>query len=102
METPELEVQLTGGHTPGVVRVGDTVRRPLTSGSEHIHRLLTHFETCRFGGAPRSLGIDARRREILSVTVSRRPTWFWLARRGYGRGAADLVPAQQANVDTGP
>jgi hypothetical protein len=48
------------------VRVGDTVRRPLTPDSERIHRLLRHFESCGFDGAPRFLGIDARRREILS------------------------------------
>ena len=57
---------LTGGHTPGVVRVGDTVRRPLQPGSARIHRLLTYFERCGFDGAPRFLGIDARGREILS------------------------------------
>jgi len=60
------EVPLTGGHTPGVVRVGDTVRRPLQPGSARIHRLLTYFERCGFDGAPRFLGIDARGREILS------------------------------------
>ena len=58
----EREVPLTGGNTPGVVRVGDTVRRPLQPGSERIHRLLAHFERCGFGGAPRLLGIDARGR----------------------------------------
>lgn len=57
---------LTGGHTPGVVRVGDTVRRPLQHGSARIHRLLTYLERCGFDGAPRFLGIDARGREILS------------------------------------
>jgi hypothetical protein len=30
------EVPLTGAHTPGVVRVGDTVRRPLQPGSARI------------------------------------------------------------------
>jgi len=49
-----------------VVRVGETVRRPLNANSERIHRLLVHFENCRFDGAPRFLGIDARGREILS------------------------------------
>ena len=38
---------LTSGNTPGVVRVGDTVRRPLNPGSARIHRLLAcvrHFQ----------------------------------------------------------
>jgi len=60
------EVPLAGGHTPGVVRVGDTVRRPPQPGSEGIHRLLAHFERCGFRGAPRFLGVDERGREILS------------------------------------
>jgi hypothetical protein len=35
-----------------VVRVGNTVRRPLNPGSEQVHRLLRHFENRGFGGAP--------------------------------------------------
>ena len=30
----QREVPLTGGNTPGVVRAGDTVRRPLNPGSD--------------------------------------------------------------------
>jgi hypothetical protein len=48
------EIPLTGGNsTPGVVRVGDTVRRPLKPRSG-------------FDGAPRYLGIDSKGRAILS------------------------------------
>ena len=67
MADPPAEVPLTGGRTMrGVVRVGDTVRRPLDAGSERIHRLLAYFEDRGFDGAPRFLGIDAQGREILS------------------------------------
>jgi hypothetical protein len=39
MDGAEMEVPLTGGFVArGVVRVGDTVRRPLTDDSERIHR----------------------------------------------------------------
>ncbi len=58
---------LRGGRsTPGVVRVGDTVRRPLKPDAARIHRLLAHLERRGFDGAPRFLGIDPRGRAILS------------------------------------
>jgi hypothetical protein len=49
-----------------VVRVGDTVRRPLHRNSEFVHDLLRHFEAVGFDGAPRFLGIDEQGREILT------------------------------------
>lgn len=52
--------------TSGVVRVGDTVRRPLHANSEFVHELLRHFEAVGFDGAPRLLGIDDQGREILT------------------------------------
>ncbi len=89
MEAAEPELPLTGGHNPGIVRVGDTVRRPLKPDSERVHRLLTHVETCRFDGAPRFLGIDARRREILSFIDGFAPphNGFRLSEEGVRAGA---------------
>jgi Phosphotransferase enzyme family len=61
------EVLLRGGmSTPGVVRVGGTVRRPMNANSEYVHGLLRHLERCGFEGAPRLLGIDLQGREILT------------------------------------
>jgi hypothetical protein len=61
------EIVLTGGlSTPGVVRVGDTVRRPLKPDADLMHALLRHFERSGFEGAPRYLGIDAKGRGIYS------------------------------------
>lgn len=58
---------LGGGRTtPGVVRVGDTVRRPQGPQSPFVHELLEHPAAKRFPGAPRFLGVDERGREILS------------------------------------
>jgi Ser/Thr protein kinase RdoA (MazF antagonist) len=58
---------LTGGRlTPGVVRVGATVRRPVGPHSPFVHALLAHLERAGFTAAPRFLGIDDRGREILS------------------------------------
>jgi Ser/Thr protein kinase RdoA (MazF antagonist) len=62
----EDEIALAGGQcTPGVVRVGDTVRRPLKPGWEFRHALLRHLEDRGFDMSPRLLGIDQQRREIL-------------------------------------
>lgn len=65
--TVEQEVALAGGDvTDGVVRVGDTVRRPMRAHSPAVHGLLRHLERVGFDGAPRVLGIDERGREVLS------------------------------------
>ena len=63
----EQEVSLTGGRlTSGVVRVGDTVRRPTGPHSPFVHRLLRHLEAAGFEAAPRVMGVDERGREVLS------------------------------------
>lgn len=63
----EAEVPLTGGRsTPGVVRVGNTVRRPIRERAALVHELLRHLERREFSGAPRFLGIDSVGREVLS------------------------------------
>lgn len=63
-----MEVPLSGGDvvTEGVVRVGDTVRRPLGPHSPAVHGLLRHLEAAGFDGAPRLLGTDEHGREVLS------------------------------------
>lgn len=61
------EIPLPGGQcTPGVVRIDDTVRRPLSEGWEFRHALLRHLETVAFPYAPRIVGVDERQREILT------------------------------------
>jgi hypothetical protein len=65
--TSEVEQPLTGGAmTRGLVRVGDTVRRPLHDRSAYVHAVLAHLEAVGFDGAPRFLGIDQQGREILT------------------------------------
>ena len=49
-----------------VVRVGDTVRRPVGPHTEAVDALLRHFEAVGFDGAPRALGRDERGRQVLS------------------------------------
>jgi aminoglycoside phosphotransferase (APT) family kinase protein len=60
----EAEDPLAGGFVNPVVRVGNTVRRPRSSG--YVHRLLRHLERHGWPGAPRLLGFDDRGREILT------------------------------------
>lgn len=60
------EVLLGGRLTTGVVRIEDTVRRPVTSSSPLTARLLTHLANIGFDGAPRYLGRDERNRDIFS------------------------------------
>jgi len=68
------ETPLLGGDvTPGVVRVGDTVRRPLRPHSPAIHHLLRHLEHQGFDAAPRFLGVDEHHREILSYLPGATP-----------------------------
>jgi len=64
---PLAEIQLQGGQlTPGIVRVGSTVRRPSKGNAAFVHSLLLWLENQGFSFAPRFLGMDSRGREILS------------------------------------
>jgi hypothetical protein len=61
------ELQLPGGRvTEGVVRIGDTVRRPLAPNASFRHALLAHLSAWGFDAAPQYLGTDDVGREILS------------------------------------
>ena len=60
------EQPLTGGQvTAGVVRAGDTVRRPAGPWTDAVDALLTHLHQVGFTAAPRPLGRDDRGRQVL-------------------------------------
>jgi aminoglycoside phosphotransferase (APT) family kinase protein len=62
----ETEVPLEGGNiTEGLVRVGDTVRRPQSAASPFVRELLVALAQAAFPGAPRYLGVDEEGRDIL-------------------------------------
>ncbi len=64
------EVPLRGGRvTEGVVRVGDTVRRPRGPNSNFVGRLLAHLHDRGFDAVPRYLGTDDRGRDVFSFLV---------------------------------
>lgn len=61
------EEPLTGGNvSAGVVRVGDTVRRPAGPHPPAVHALLRHLHAVGFRHVPRPPGFDERGREVLS------------------------------------
>jgi Phosphotransferase enzyme family len=60
------EEPLTGGNvTSGIVRVGDTVRRPAGPWTPAAHSLLAYLRSAGFRGAPEPLGLDEQGREVL-------------------------------------
>jgi hypothetical protein len=113
----QVEIPLAGGDvTEGVVRVGDTVRRPVGPHSPLVHALLAHLELAGFEGAPRFLGIDGSGREVLSYIdgeVAGRPRPPWIADetrlasvgrlvRAYDDAAASFASPPDALPDTSP
>lgn len=88
VESPEPlpEIPLIGGDvSEGVVRVGDTVRRPVGPNAPLVHALLRYLEQVGYAGAPRFLGIDAAGREVLTFIpgeVAGRPRPAWIADEG--------------------
>jgi len=113
----QVEIPLAGGDvTEGVVRVGDTVRRPVGPHSPLVHALLAHLELVGFEGAPRFLGIDGSGREVLSYIdgeVAGRPRPPWIGDetrlasvgrlvRAYDDAAASFASPPDALPDTLP
>ena len=63
----QTEIPLSGGRvTPGVVRVGDTVRKPVTENSEFVRSLLEHLTSNGSDFSPSFLGIDESERDVLT------------------------------------
>jgi Ser/Thr protein kinase RdoA (MazF antagonist) len=73
----ETEIALPAGRlTAGVVRVGDTVRRPRKPSSEFVASVLNLLASKGFDAAPRYLGSDAQGRDVLSfIAGSVPPKW---------------------------
>jgi aminoglycoside phosphotransferase (APT) family kinase protein len=62
----EGEPLIGDGVTQGIVRIGDTVRRPLRPFSLTVQAYLAHLRDVGFTGAPLPLGVDEQGREVLS------------------------------------
>jgi hypothetical protein len=62
----ESEERLYGGNVAdSVVRVGATVRKPVTAATRSVEAFLEHLFEVGFTGAPRSLGRDEKGRHVL-------------------------------------
>ncbi len=61
------EEPLHGGRvSPGVVRVGDTVRKLVTRNSAFVRRFLEHLTSCGSDFSPRFLHVDDRNRDVFT------------------------------------
>jgi Ser/Thr protein kinase RdoA (MazF antagonist) len=69
---PEIALP-SGDVTEGVVRIGDTVRRPHQPTSAAVAAYLQHLESVGFAGAPRYLGRDRRGRDVLTFVAGEVP-----------------------------
>ena len=92
---PAAEEPLAGGMGSGgaVVRVGDTVRRPVRPWSASVAAFLRHLGAVGFEGAPRHLGHDDRGREVLTFIhgdVGVPPLPRWVGDDAILRGVARL------------
>ena len=86
------EVPLLGGRlTPGIVRVGNTVRRSPKGNAVLVHDLLLFLEDQNFPFAPRFLGMDEQGRDILSYLEGE--TWS-----DSGSGLSDDLLVQAARA----
>jgi hypothetical protein len=99
----EFEEALTGGDvTEGVVRVGDTVRRPVSPVSDAVRRVLNHVESVGFTGAPRFRSVDGKGRDVFDYIegeVAGRPWPSWVADPERITSVARLVRAYDDAVE---
>ncbi|SDT08996.1 phosphotransferase [Microlunatus soli] len=100
------EIPLLGGDvTEGLVRVGDTVRRPPVDNSPLVIAVLDHLEAVGFAGAPRFLGVDDADRLVLSYLdgeVAGRPRPDWIADQDRLQSVARLLRSfDDAMIDFG-
>ncbi|MBB4751035.1 phosphotransferase family protein [Actinoplanes lobatus] len=86
-----MEVLRGGRLTAGVVRIGDTVRRPASPASAFTATLLAHLAAAGFDGAPRHLGRDDLGRDILTFLPGEVPAKWRAHDDGQVAAAAALM-----------
>jgi hypothetical protein len=98
------EIPLVGGDvTEGLVRVGDTVRRPPGERDELVRDVLLHLEKTGFEGAPRYLGVDSAGRTALTYVegeVAGRPRPAWIADEERAVSVARLLRAYHEAIES--
>ncbi len=94
MHNEQQEEALGGGRlSRGVVRVGNTVRRPSSAGSDFTAKLLLHLQASGFSGAPAYLGHDAQGRHMLTYVEGWVPATFQHFSDAQVAGAGSLLRA---------
>lgn len=92
MTDDQVEIPLAGGRvTPGVVRVGDTVRKPVTANSDLVRRLLKHLRSKGFDSSPEFLGTDECGRDVFTFIDGNVPTELACYDEPALRDAAELI-----------
>jgi len=92
----EVEVPLAGGNVAAkVVRVGTTVRKPVTVATPAVEAVLRHLQRVGFAGAPRALGRDGQDRQVLA------PSSPPAGARGPTSTSTTRYPQRQAQPDQG-
>ena len=89
--TPEPEVR--AGRVTELVKIVDTVRRPVTESSASVQHLLTHLEHAGFDGTPRCLGAQPDGSIVLSWIEGWVPadTECWRLGRGELASVGELL-----------
>ncbi len=88
------EIALPAGRvTRGVVRVGDTVRRPAKASSPFVAELLGHLEAQGCSWSPRYLGQDGAGRDVLSYLAGSVPAKWQTFADDQLRAAAAILRA---------
>lgn len=93
------EVPLPAGRmTPGIVRRGGQLLRPIGPWSAAVHEYLRHLESAGFAGAPRFLGTDDGREILTFIDGEVATDPQWRPGRGhrlppYARSEAALIAA---------
>ena len=58
--------KLNGGHiADSVIRLGMTVRKPMTRATPTVHRFLDHLRIAGYDGCPQALGMDEQGQQVL-------------------------------------
>src|SRR5260221_290527 len=97
-----IEIPLPAGRmTAGIVRVGDTVRRPSKPSSPFVAQLLSHLRDCGCEWSPRYLGQDGLGRDILTYVPGGTPGWTRFADAQIRPAATIVRHSHESGQDRG-
>ena len=95
------EIPLTGGNvSASVVRIGDTVRKPITAHTPNVAALLAHLTAKGIKGVPQHLGTDDQNRQILEFLPGDTafPSDIWTSPKALTHAAQMLRQIHDASI----